>query len=196
MPIGWREMTNCAGRAPAKSAPPRDKDEDGRLRKDESQQQTFYKENLTMRKQENQSPAVVPTTTRRGAFRALTAAVSAVALGSTDAHAEIGKPPIRRDIVRQAELQEVLDYANAVNKLAWSIRTRLHSGADFERGKYGVEDYGQCSIEWYLENYGIRGIGASNSVDAVSGLVIAPVEDIREKETLLGRPDPDTIVFY
>lgn len=76
----------------------------------------------------------------------------------------IPPPAPSPDIVRQIEIQEVLDLHNQAEILAAYVRRRLEAGTDFESGKFGVSTWGQESLEWYEENGGIGTSAAANVV--------------------------------
>ena len=81
------------------------------------------------------APAVAPANlnlnlNRRGLLGAALTALAAPALATTTR------------MVRQSELQAVIDMQNRAEALAASIRMRLEAGAGFERGRLGLNSIG------------------------------------------------------
>jgi hypothetical protein len=104
-----------------------------------------------------------PKPSRRSALKTLLSLpVAALAAGGTSlkgAHAIAIAPS--KDVVRQSELQEILDLNKRADALAANVRRRLEAGAPLEHGKLGATNSGAMPVEWYEapcsgENSGLR----------------------------------------
>jgi hypothetical protein len=104
--------------------------------------------------------------TRRNALTAIVVAPVAAAIAAVK----------RPDVVRQSELQRIVDVNNQLQVAVANIRRRLEAGAEFERGKWGVSTLGMESLSWFEEECGI---GDRESFEEC-GLEIDTAERIRK----------------
>jgi hypothetical protein len=114
---------------------------------------------------------------RRTALSAVLAApLTAAAALAAKAHTQKAAPG--RDTVRQSEIQAILDMSNGAEIAAAGILRRLSAGAEFERGKWGVDTVMQTPLSWYEEEEN-GGIGHIND-DSYCGLHIAPAKTVKD----------------
>jgi hypothetical protein len=132
------------------------------------------------------SPVAQPATiTRNGFLGALTAVLGlpAVAAGPHGPAAAPASP----SVVTQADLRELLELDKRFQALAISIRTRLESGANFERGELGVSTCGGGNLEWHLEKRIKEHYGDQS--EHFYGLIIEPALEVREDVRFLQRAE-------
>jgi hypothetical protein len=126
--------------------------------------------------------------TRRDSFMAaLAAPLTAAAALAAKAHTQKAAPV--RDIVRQSEIQAIMDLSNGAEIAAAAIIRRLQAGAGFERGKWGVDTMLQTTLSWYEEEEN-GGIGHIDD-DSYCGLHIAPAETVKKSAELWPPEDRD-----
>lgn len=119
----------------------------------------------SIRKSTNQKAAPAGIT-RKGFFGGLAAVATSVMAGKP-LHAE---QSAANGIVRQSELQAVIRLNNQCHALAASIRMRLESGAEMERGKLGVSSLAEEPVG--------KHVGQDDRCTGVAGLDIMPVKDL------------------
>ena len=122
-----------------------------------------------------------PKPSRRSALKTLLSLpVAALAAGGTSlkgAHAIAIAPS--KDVVRQSELQEILDLNKRADALAANVRRRLEAGAPLEHGKLGATNSGAMPVEWY----------EAPCSGENSGLRVEPVEELDFYEGSIRRSD-------
>ena len=77
------------------------------------------------------------------------------------------------DVVRQEDIQAVIDKINESQRLAAEIRRRLAAGAFVEPGKWVIDGNAGPSLDWYKQN---GRIGDSSGVATIVGLEIGRSE--------------------
>jgi hypothetical protein len=90
--------------------------------------------------------------------------------------ARLTAKPAAEGVVRQSELQRAVDLQNQLETTVFRIRERIEAGAQLEHGSLGVSTVGHERLQWFRDS----GVGETDSIDSVAGLVIAPVEQIQE----------------
>ncbi len=119
--------------------------------------------------------------TRRNAFTGIMAAAGTAIAGTLKAIPQV-------DIVRQSELQQVIDLENQAEALAVDIHRRLKAGSQLERGALGVSN---VSYSDYDEAIG------GNCSEGLGGLRIHTAKEIGEDAKLLAEyPDPAEFALY
>jgi hypothetical protein len=89
-----------------------------------------------------------------------------------------GVAPAQPDVVRQSELQHIIDLENEAAIKAFAIRKRLRAGAVIEPGSLDAHcDFAE-SIERFEENYESEIRGLNGHVNDIAGLTVAPAIEV------------------
>ncbi len=100
--------------------------------------------------------------TRRNAFTGIMAATGAAIAGTL-------KATPQPNIVRQSELQQVIDLENQAEALAVDIHRRLKAGSQLERGALGVSNVSYSDYDEAIGGNCSEGLGARGSSQSFSG---------------------------
>ena len=91
-----------------------------------------------------------------------------------------GVAPAQPDVVRQSELQHIIDLENEAAIKAFAIRKRLRAGAVIEPGSLDAHcDFAE-SIERFEENHKNEIRGLKNRADDIAGLTVEPAVEVAQ----------------